>query len=375
MSRELLTVVVAARPNFMKAGPVVAALDGRFEVDLVHTGQHYDRNLSGAFLDDLHLPDPKVNLGIGSGSHAEQTAGVLVAFEKYLIDRVPAAVLVVGDVNSTLAASLASAKLHIPVGHVEAGLRSRDWTMPEEVNRVVVDRLSCWLFTPSPDADVNLIAEGVSDERIHLVGNVMIDTLLARLAEARLGFEEVVERVGLTSSRYAILTLHRPATVDHRDVLARAFEGVAGVAAKIPVLFPVHPRTLDRMSTAGQELPEGVKAISPMGYLDFLALMDSASLVLTDSGGMQEETSVLGVPCLTMRPTTERPITVDLGTNRVVGTDPDLIVSAAGEALSKDWAPAEIPLWDGHAADRITSVLTNWFDGNRETLSGLCGDG
>ena len=303
----------------MKAGPVVAALEGRFDVDLVHTGQHYDRNLSGAFLDDLGMPEPHVNLGIGSGTHAVQTAGVLVAFEKYLLERSPDAVLVVGDVNSTLAAALAAAKLHIPVGHVEAGLRSRDWTMPEEVNRILTDRLSCWLFTPSADADDNLIAEGIEPERIHLVGNAMIDTLLSLLEVARAGLDDVKARVGLQSSRFAILTLHRPATVDHPEELARAFEGVASVASQLPVLFPVHPRTLQQMSAGGQKLPDGVVALDPLGYLDFLALMDASSLVMTDSGGMQEETSVLGIPCLTMRTTTERPVTVVLGTNRIVG--------------------------------------------------------
>ena len=372
MTAARITVVVAARPNFMKAGPVVRALRGRFEVDLVHSGQHYDRNLSGAFLDDLRMPDPTVNLGVGSGTHAEQTAGVLVAFAKYLVDAQPDAVLVVGDVNSTLAAALAASKLNIPVGHVEAGLRSRDWTMPEEVNRILTDRLSCWLFTPSADADANLLAEGISPERIHLVGNVMIDTLLALLPDARGRFSAVAARVGLSAERYAVLTLHRPATVDHPEVLARAFEGIASVAGELPVLFPVHPRTLHRMADAGQAFPKGVAALDPLGYLDFLALMDSAALVLTDSGGMQEETSVLGIPCLTMRPTTERPVTVDLGTNRVVGTDPDVIAEAAREALTRDWHPAQIPLWDGNAAPRIADVLTSWFDGDRTGEPGLC---
>ena len=302
MTEELIAVVVAARPNFMKAGPVVAALHGRFSVDLVHTGQHYDRSLSGAFLDDLRMPDPTINLGVGSGSHAEQTAAVLVAFEAYLLDRRPSAVLVVGDVNSTvaagLAAGLAAAKLNIPVGHVEAGLRSRDWTMPEEVNRVLTDQLSCWLFTPSADADTKLLAEGFSAERIHLVGNVMIDTMLARLSDARARFAIVAAEAGLRAGEYAVLTLHRPATLDVPEVFARALEGVRRVAEDLPVLFPVHPRTTARLKGLGMDLPDGVSPIEPLGYLDFLALMDSAALVLTDSGGMQEETSILGVPCL-----------------------------------------------------------------------------
>ena len=372
MTRPRVTVVVAARPNFMKAGPVVRALTG-FEVDLVHTGQHYDRNLSGAFLDDLGMPDPTVNLGVGSGSHAEQTAGVMVAFERYLVDRSPEAVLVVGDVNSTLAATLAATKLHIPVGHVEAGLRSRDWTMPEEINRMVVDRLSCWLFTPSADADANLVAEGIPEGRIHLVGNVMIDTLLSLLPEARSRHFAVIERLGLKTDRYAVLTLHRPATVDFPDRLAQALEGVAAVGRELPVLFPVHPRTLSKMQSTGHSLPDGVMPLDPMGYLDFLALMDGAALVLTDSGGMQEETSVLGVPCLTMRSTTERPITVELGTNRIVGIDPAEIAKWAAEALNRERSPAEIPLWDGDAAVRIAGVMTSWFDLREGLDPGPCG--
>jgi UDP-N-acetylglucosamine 2-epimerase (non-hydrolysing) len=372
MTPPLITVVVAARPNFMKAGPVVAALDGPFSVDLVHTGQHYDRSLSGAFLDDLGMPDPTVNLGIGSGSHAEQTAGVLVAFEKYLVERKPAAVLVVGDVNSTLAATLAASKMNIPVGHVEAGLRSRDWTMPEEVNRVLTDRISCWLFTPSRDADANLIAEGVPEDRIHLVGNVMIDTLLSLLPQARSRFPEVAQRLGIGDAPYAVLTLHRPATVDVPDMLAKALEGVGRVAKELPVLFPVHPRTLARLAEAGQDLPRDVVPLDPLGYLEFLALMDSATLVMTDSGGMQEETSVLGIPCLTMRPTTERPITVELGTNRVVGIDPDTIAATAAEALAAERNPAEIPFWDGRAAERIADVMRSGFNAERGE-PGLCG--
>jgi UDP-N-acetylglucosamine 2-epimerase (non-hydrolysing) len=371
MSGERITVVVAARPNFMKAGPVVRALSGRFRVDLVHTGQHYDRRLSGAFLDELDLPEPTVNLGVGSGTHAGQTAGVMVAFEDYLTGARPAAVLVVGDVNSTLAAGLAAVKMHIPVGHVEAGLRSGDWTMPEEVNRVLTDRLSCWLFTPSADGDANLLAEGVGTERIHLVGNVMIDTLLALLPRARARFATVASGLGVAGSRYALVTLHRPATVDHPEVLARALAGIGSVSAEMPVLFPVHPRTVKRIDESGTKLPPGVVTLDPLGYLDFLALMDGASLVLTDSGGVQEETSVLGVPCLTMRPNTERPVTVELGTNRVVGTDPDAIARAARLALAEERLPAEIPLWDGHAAERIAAVMRDWFDGDRGG-HGLC---
>lgn len=372
MARALITVVVAARPNFMKAGPVVAALSPHFDVELVHTGQHYDRRLSGAFLDELGLPDPAVNLGVGSGSHGEQTASVLVAFERYLLDRMPWAVLVVGDVNSTLAAGLAASKLNIPVGHVEAGLRSRDWTMPEEVNRILTDHLSCWLFTPSADADANLIAEGIPSRRIHLVGNVMIDTLLESLPEARSRFGSVASGLAVSPKGYAILTLHRPATVDSEVMLARALDGVGRVAADLPVLFPVHPRTTARMQESGASLPEGVMAIDPLGYLDFLALMDRAALIMTDSGGMQEEASILGVPCLTLRPSTERPITVELGTNRIVAIDPDAIALGAAEALATSWEPAQIPLWDGRAGGRIAAVLQSAF-AEGAGPPGLCG--
>ena len=372
MSARVITVVVAARPNFMKAGPVASALEEAFEVDLVHTGQHYDRRLSGALLEDLGMADPALNLGVGSGSHAEQTGGVLIAFEKYLLDRKPSAVLVVGDVNSTLAAALAAAKVGIPVGHVEAGLRSGDWTMPEEINRVLTDRLSCWLFTPSADADVNLRAEGIAHDRIHLVGNVMIDTLLSLLPEARVRFDDVAGRLGVAGGDYGLLTLHRPATVDVPAELARALDGVGRVSAQLPFLFPVHPRTTARMASAGLALPAGIIAVEPVRYLDFLSLMDRASLVITDSGGMQEETSVLGVPCLTMRLNTERPITVELGTNRLIPADPDLIAAAAAEALAQAWTPAAIPLWDGRASERIAAILREEFDSGPSREHGLC---
>ena len=372
MTGGTIAVVVAARPNFMKAAPVVSALEGRFRVEVVHTGQHYDRALSGAFLEDLGMPEPAVNLGVGSSTHAEQTAGVMIAFERYLTERRPGAVLVVGDVNSTLAAALAAAKVGVPVGHVEAGLRSRNWTMPEEINRVLTDRLSCWLLTPSADADANLLAEGIDRDRIHLVGNVMIDTLLRLLPEARERFEPVATRLGVAGRRFALLTLHRPVTVDVPEVLSRALEGVGRIAREMPVLFAVHPRTTVRLDEAGLSLPAGVIALEPLPYLDFVALMDRASLVVTDSGGMQEETSILGVPCLTMRDATERPITIELGTNQLIETEPDAIEAAASAALSRDWEPAAIPLWDGRAAQRIAAVLGDHFDGSLDRRPAIC---
>jgi UDP-N-acetylglucosamine 2-epimerase (non-hydrolysing) len=352
-----VSVVAAARPNFMKVGPVVAALTGRVNVELVHTGQHYDDRMSSDFFHDLGIPEPDVNLGVGSGSHAEQTAGVLVAYEQHLLKNPADAVVVVGDVNSTLAAALAAAKLHIPIAHVEAGLRSGDWSMPEEINRVLTDRLSRWLFTPSADADENLKAEGIDSSRIHLVGNVMIDSLLAVLPTARSRFERLAQRLGLTAGHFGVLTLHRPGNVDTAEQLHAILEGIARIEKDLPVLFPVHPRTRGQLDRLGLEFDERIRFLEPLGYVDFLSLLDQAALVFTDSGGIQEETSVLGVPCLTLRPNTERPITCQLGTNRVVGTDPLVIAEAAEFARSRQWEPAAIPLWDGKAAERIVKTL------------------
>jgi UDP-N-acetylglucosamine 2-epimerase (non-hydrolysing) len=311
--------------------------------------------MSGRIFEDLRLRDPDLNLGIGSGSHAEQTAGVLVAYERYLIETEPDAIAVVGDVNSTFAATLAASKLGIPVAHVEAGLRSGDWSMPEEVNRVITDRLSAWLFTPSEDAGANVASEGLSKDRVHLVGNVMIDSLLDLLPLARSGFDAVQQRLQLPD-RFAVLTLHRPSNVDGEKLksLALTFNEIG---REVPLVFPVHPRTAERLEILGLRFGESVKAIDPLGYRDFLGLIDASTLVLTDSGGIQEETSVLGVPCITLRDTTERPITCELGTNKLVGTDHDAIISAVAVALGKTWTPAEIPLWDGRTAPRIADII------------------
>jgi len=357
VARPHLTVVAAARPNFMKVAPVLRALEGRAETTLVHTGQHYDDHMSNVFFEELGIPRPDVNLGVGSGSHAEQTAAVMVAFEKQLVGSATDAVVVVGDVNSTLAASLVATKLGIPVAHVEAGLRSGDWTMPEECNRVLTDRMSTWLFTPSPDADANLLAEGIAPDRIHLVGNVMIDTLLTNLdrAQARAGALRA-ELGGL--EHFAVLTLHRPANVDDPENLARLIDAVAGAAPDLPIVFPVHPRTSARLEGRG-DLPSNLRCLAPMSYLDFIGLVAGAELVLTDSGGIQEETSVLGVPCLTIRDNTERPITCELGTNRLIGTDPAAIAPAVVAARAGARTPASIPLWDGHAGERVAGVLVH----------------
>ena len=351
-----ISVVAAARPNFMKVGPLIEAMAGKADVELVHTGQHYDHAMSEAFFQDLGLPEPDVNLGVGSGTHAEQTGQVMIAYERHLQDNPADAIVVVGDVNSTLACSLVGAKQNIPVAHVEAGLRSNDWTMPEEINRVVVDRLATWLFTPSPDGDEHLHREGADASRVHLVGNVMIDTLLRLLPAARERFADLYERLALPA-RYAVLTLHRPANVDSPDSLARIMDAVFRIADDITVFFAVHPRTRKQILRLPEADHPGVRYLEPLGYKDFLALVDGASLVLTDSGGIQEETSILGVQCLTLRPNTERPITCELGTNQLVGTDPDAIVAAAGIALEKGRVPSSIPLWDGRAAERIADIL------------------
>ncbi|XVU29488.1 non-hydrolyzing UDP-N-acetylglucosamine 2-epimerase [Actinoplanes sp. CA-054009] len=346
--------VAGARPNFMKVKPVMDALEARgAEVVLVHTGQHYDAAMNDVFFTDLGLRKPDRHLGTGSGSHAEQTARVMLAFEPLVDELEPDAVVVVGDVTSTLACALVAAKAGITVAHVEAGLRSRDWSMPEEVNRLATDRLSDLLFAPSPDGVDNLRAEGYHEDQIHLAGNVMIDTLHANLDRA-LG-SDALHRHGLTPGGYALATLHRPANVDSPEILSALLGAFGEVAKELPVILPVHPRTAARLETAG--LPAGIRLIPPAGYLDFIALQASARLVLTDSGGIQEETTALGVPCLTTRDSTERPITLTEGTNILVGRDPELIVATARRVLADPPAKRAPALWDGHAGDRIADVL------------------
>lgn len=346
--------VAGARPNFMKVKPVMDALEDRgVEAELVHTGQHYDANMSTVFLDELGIRPPRHWLGVGSGTHAEQTARLMTAFEPVLEELAPDVVVVVGDVNSTLACALVAAKAPCRMGHVEAGLRSRDWTMPEEVNRVVTDRLSDHLFAPSPDAAANLRAEGHREDQVHLVGNVMVDTLLANLDRAR--GRPVMARLGVAPKGYALATLHRPRNVDDEATLEGLLHALAIIASDCPVLLPVHPRVRDRL--VALRVPDGVRVMEPLGYLDFIALEESAALVMTDSGGVQEETTVLGVPCLTLRDNTERPITVDEGTNIVVGRDPELVVAAARRALTGGVQKRRPALWDGKAAQRIADVL------------------
>ena len=353
----LLLSVVGARPNFMKLAPLVRALRGRpdWRHVIVHTGQHYDANMSQVFFDDLEIPAPDVHLGVGSGTHAQQTARVMLALEDVLVAHAPTLVIVVGDVNSTLAASLVASKLDIPVAHVEAGLRSFDRTMPEELNRLLTDQLATLLLTPSPDADVNLQREGVPPERIHCVGNIMIDSLLHVLPRARAS--RAWERFGLDPGGYALVTLHRPANVDERDMLRDLLAVLERVGARLPVLFPVHPRTRKMIEEHGLT-PRRVRLVEPVGYRDFVALESAARLVLTDSGGIQEETTVLGVPCLTMRPNTERPVTVSAGTNRLVGREPAVIWAAVEDVLGSPMPSGPPPpLWDGQTAGRIVRVI------------------
>ena len=349
--------VVGARPNFMKLAPVYAALRARgAQQTVVHTGQHYDPEMSEVFYRDLELPPPDLNLEVGSGSHAKQTAEVMARLEPVLLDLKPDVVLVYGDVNSTAAAALVAAKLLIPLAHVEAGLRSFDRTMPEEVNRIVTDALADWLFTPSADANENLAREGVPSGKIHFVGNVMIDTLVRFLPKA----EPPKEWRGL--DRYALVTLHRPSNVDDPMMLARILKALGGLAACLPVIFPVHPRTRRRLAELGfrPAAANGLQLSPPLSYLEFLGLQRGATLVITDSGGIQEETTFLGVPCLTLRRNTERTVTVTQGTNVLLGEEPERIVPEARAILEGGRKQGRVPdRWDGQAARRIAEVLAS----------------
>ncbi len=351
--------VVGARPNFMKMGPVVLEIRRRgMPQILVHTGQHYDSHMSSIFFEELGMPEPDVHLGVGSGSHAEQTAKIMLSFEGVCIRSRPRLVVVGGDVNSTVACALVAAKMNIPVAHVEAGLRSFDRTMPEEVNRVVTDHLSDLLFTTEESGNENLRREGIAPERIHFVGNCMIDSLLRHKEKALR--RRTWELFGLEPNRYGLATLHRPSNVDSEEVLRGILEALARISEWLPLIFPVHPRTRRRMEGFGLG-SDRILLVEPLGYLDFLALMAEARVVLTDSGGIQEETTALGVPCVTVRENTERPVTLEKGTNRLAGKRPDDIIAAVEEALSGRTRPWGLPpLWDGKAAFRIVDVIETW---------------
>lgn len=362
MSKRKVLLVVGARPNLMKAAPLMEAMSATTHLQpfLLHTGQHYDANMSQVFFDELGLPKPDCYLGIGSGSHAKQTAQVMVAFEPALIEQQPDLVMVVGDVNSTLACTLVASKLHVPVAHVEAGLRSFNRHMPEEINRIVTDALSDYLFTTDRQANENLRREGVASEKIYFVGNVMIDTLLKHRQRA-LGLD-ILDRFKLVPGHYAVLTLHRPDNVDRLAVLHDLLEAVGRLSRRLPVIFPVHPRTRQRIQTFGLDsLLDGYPDLvchEPLGYLELLCLMAQAKLVLTDSGGIQEETTVLGIPCLTLRAETERPVTVTEGTNVLIGADTERLFAETQRILDGRGKSGRLPeLWDGHAAQRIIARL------------------
>ncbi|SIO89396.1 non-hydrolyzing UDP-N-acetylglucosamine 2-epimerase [Nocardiopsis sp. JB363] len=351
--------VVGARPNFVKAAPVVSALRARgAHQRVVHTGQHYDDRMSAVFFRDLGLPTPDVDLGVGSGSHAAQTAALMVGLEREFTENTPGMVVVYGDVNSTVAAALVAAKLGVPVAHVEAGLRSFDNTMPEEINRRVTDQLSDLCFATSPEAIGHLAAEGVSPDRVHLVGNPMIDTLLGNLD--RFDADALRARLDLPE-RYVAATLHRPANVDDPDNVARLTERLHEVAELADVVMPVHPRGKAAFDRAGLGDHPRVRLLEPLGYLDFVALTRGAAAVVTDSGGVQEETTILGVPCLTLRPNTERPVTITHGTNQLV-TEADLVATLdkALDGRIDERLGDTPPLWDGRSGERIASVLTRW---------------
>jgi UDP-N-acetylglucosamine 2-epimerase (non-hydrolysing) len=355
--RKILSVV-GTRPNFMKTAPIVAALDRRpdeFAHVLVHTGQHYDDAMSRIFFEELGVGEPDHMLGVGSGSHAQQAARVMERLEPVLLEHEPDVVLVPGDVNSTLAAALVASKLLMTVGHVEAGLRSFDRTMPEEINRVVADSVSDLLFIHSPEAREHLLREGREESAIHYVGNTMIDTLVAM--RPRLDSARARAALGVSEGDYLVVTLHRPALVDG-PLLVDAMSALASVAGAMPVVFPVHPRTRAAIDARGLTVPDGLHLLEPLGYLDFLGLVADAAGVLTDSGGIQEETTYLGVPCFTLRDNTERPVTVELGTNVMLGLDPQRIEAVPDLIAAGASRPAQVPpLWDGRAAQRIVDVL------------------
>jgi UDP-N-acetylglucosamine 2-epimerase (non-hydrolysing) len=375
---DRIILVAGARPNFMKLAPLWRELRAdpeRFDPIIVHTGQHYDQKMSQVFFDELGLPEPDIYLGVGSGSHAQQTARIMIKFEKVLQDEEPDWVVVFGDVNSTTAASLVAAKEQFRVAHVEAGLRSGDWSMPEEINRVITDRLADLLLTPSADADANLAREGIPADRIHLVGNIMIDSLRSFLPKARQS--RILERIEFEPREYALVTLHRPANVDDPRSLEELVDILTEITWRIPVVFPMHPRTRNNFERHGltsrlAALQPRLRIIDPLGYLDFLKLEQNARVVLTDSGGLQEETTVLQIPCLTMRENTERPVTITEGSNRLVCTDIAVVIPALDQVLESSGGSYPVPrLWDGHTAKRICRVLAGQLSESTERYQQL----
>jgi UDP-N-acetylglucosamine 2-epimerase (non-hydrolysing) len=362
MPRKILCVV-GARPNFMKMAPLLTAFRRRpetFDAKLIHTGQHYDAVMSDVFFEQLGMPAPDIHLGVGPGSHASQTARIMVAFEEIVTEQKPDLVLVVGDVNSTIAAAIVSAKAGIPLAHVEAGLRSFDRRMPEEINRIVTDALASYLFVTEEVGVENLAHEGADPTRIFLVGNVMIDTLDALLPRIR--ERHMAAELGLEAGSYGVVTLHRPSNVDDEPTLARLVGALERIGSRLPLVFPAHPRTRDRLARNGLDkklASSSVRVIGPLPYVEFISLVSESRLVLTDSGGIQEESTMLGIPCLTLRESTERPITISVGTNRLVGVDPEAAVDAVEAVLSAPRGELSYPpLWDGQAAERIAEILS-----------------
>ena len=357
--------VCGARPNFMKIAPLMRAYGDHDAIEpiLVHTGQHYDEKMSRLFFEELQIPRPDLNLEVGSGSHAQQTAEIMKRFEPLVVERTPDMVLVVGDVNSTIACALVAAKLGVAVAHVEAGLRSFDPSMPEEINRVLTDRISDLLFVSEPSGLENLKREGVDPGKVHFVGNVMIDTL--RFNRGKADQSNILDELGLSAGQYVVVTLHRPSNVDDPAVFSRILDALEQVQADLPVVFPMHPRTrsnIDKMGFAARVGAMGqLRILEPLGYLEFLKLLSEAAAVLTDSGGIQEETTILQTPCLTVRENTERPVTIEQGTNQLVGTDPERIIAAYRSVRGRPLVEGPTPeKWDGQAAGRIAEVLARW---------------
>ncbi|HEU5092111.1 MAG TPA: UDP-N-acetylglucosamine 2-epimerase (non-hydrolyzing) [Nitrospira sp.] len=361
MKVKLIDIIAGARPNFMKIAPIIEALitaerrGGQLRYRLIHTGQHYDRAMSGSFFEELGIPDPDINLEVGSGTHAEQTAAIMVGYEKVLVKKRSDLCLVVGDVTSTMACSIAARKLGVPVAHVEGGIRSGDWTMPEEINRVVTDSITNWFFTTSETANHNLRRAGVTDDQIFFVGNTMIDTLLKNVP--RLRPPACWHSLKLEPGQFFVVTLHRPANVDGEQQLLSLLRAIAEGTKGLPVIFPVHPRTAKNLRELDSAIPQ-LHYVDPLGYLEFNYLVKHAKGVITDSGGITEETTVLGVPCLTLRDNTERPETITIGTNELIGTDPRKLAPALSRLMAGQWKKGAIPpLWDGKAAERIVGQL------------------
>ncbi len=368
-TQYMVDIIAGARPNFMKIAPIIRAFEARkaaggmLRYRLIHTGQHYDPRMSGEFFRQLGIPEPDVNLEVGSGTQAEQTGAIMSRYERLLLESPSDLCLVVGDVTSTMACAIAAQKLHVPVAHVEAGIRSGDWTMPEEINRMVTDSITNWFFTTSEVANANLRKSGVGDERIFFVGNTMIDTLLANID--RLQKPDFWDGLGLKAGEYFVVTLHRPANVDKGDGFARLLRAIAEGTRGLPVVFPVHPRTAKTLRDLN-EVPDSFRLVDPQPYLEFNYLVKNAKAVITDSGGITEETTVMGVPCLTLRDSTERPETVTTGTNELIGTNPAALAPALEKLFAGQWKKGGIPeMWDGRTGERIVGILEELLVGKR----------